>query len=690
MKNLHRTPVFIAYMALILSLSTSITPAAEVRWIAIGSLHSWYSSVGFEIEVGRTGLFNEQQDGLRWPALFKWQDSQVAKGLWIGTTNYQDPTVDKFYSYKVVHVGPRMVDEINTFIPVKFELVAKMNHPTVVVDGLTASHTVYMDKVDRVDANLPADRMLNTVVNTSIGITMTRKIYAFSQQYHDNYFIHDYVYKNTGIYDKNGHVEQKTLTDVIFLYQYRIAISREVGDHGLNYQPQSVDWGHNTLHNALYGDPFRCFYAWHGLFSKVDYDNIGAPYVSGDGHLGAAQFPGVITLYADVSATDKSNDPEQPRNTQFLGSDVPITKIQDDYNAAAMTEEYAFMSLGRPSQTHSEAFAGTYADNGTNGGYSQCIGFGPYDLAPGDSIHVVFAEAVNGLKRSRCYEIGAKWLNAYHNQSVSYDFPMPDGSTITGTYSGGAANEYKDNWTMTGVDSILKTFGRVKDNWESGFEYDPPPPPPNLFTVTSGGDKITLEWSEDAESYEHFGGYKVYRSIHQPDTTFELIYSCGQGTPNPLIRNYEDKTAKRGFDYYYYVTVYDDGTVNSIDPGAPLESNLFWTRTIEPAYLRRPSAEGLANIKIVPNPYAVKAKDYQFGDSAPDRLMFYNLPPVCTIRIFTERGDLIDRIEHNDGSGDEAWNSTNAYKQVVVSGLYIATFETPSGETICKKFIVIR
>jgi hypothetical protein len=66
------------------------------------------------------------------------------------------------------------------------------------------------------------------------------------------------------------------------------------------------------------------------------------------------------------------------------------------------------------------------------------------------------------------------------------------------------------------------------------------------------------------------------------------------------------------------------------------------------------------------------------------------LPAVCTIRIYTERGDLVKTIEHTDGSGDELWDSTTSYRQVIVSGVYIAVFTTPDGKSAMRKFIVIR
>jgi hypothetical protein len=71
----------------------------------------------------------------------------------------------------------------------------------------------------------------------------------------------------------------------------------------------------------------------------------------------------------------------------------------------------------------------------------------------------------------------------------------------------------------------------------------------------------------------------------------------------------------------------------------------------------------------------VKARALQYGVSAPDRIMFLNIPPYCTIKIFTERGDLIKTIEHTDGSGDEPWNQLTSSRQTIVSGVYIAHIE---------------
>ncbi len=661
--------------------------ADETRWIAVGMLHDWFSSAGCEIEVGRRHLVSDQQDGLRWPAQFRYQDCKAAKALWIGATNYYDPIAGQTFDYKVVHCGPRVLNEESEFMPVLFKMYGKFERPLVLVDGIPAGFLDYMDFVDEVDPNLPADRILYNIVNTQIGITVKRTIYAFSQQYHNNYFIYDYVFKNTGIIDKKGTRYEQTLQGVIFFFQYRYAVCREVGPYGYYWMPQSSSWGHNTMNDSMLvydpqtGEPYLSLFSWHGIHSKAGFDNIGAPDIrpNGDGRLGAAQHVGIVVLHADKSATDKSHDPNQPTTTQFLGSDEPITSGNDPFNAAKMAAEYAAMSAGHPPKMHADAVmeSGQAADiwGSTPGGFSHCAGFGPYTLAPGESIHIVIAEGVAGLSREKCIEIGSKWLK---NQGP---FILPDGST--------AANrdEYKDKWVFTGRDSLKKTFERAIMTYKLNYNIPHPPPPPKMFEVTGGGDRIMLRWSSEPESWPGFAGYRIYRAIHVPDTLYQLIYECGPG-----VHQYDDFGASRGFDYYYYITSVSDPSVNvtPANPPGPLESSMFYTRTNEPARLKRQAGKSLADIRVVPNPYNIRARDLQYGYGAPDRIMFLDIPPVCTIKIFTERGDLIETIEHTDGSGDEAWNSITSSRQVVVSGVYIAYFETPDGQRTFRKFVIIR
>ncbi|GAJ07147.1 unnamed protein product, partial [marine sediment metagenome] len=132
----------------------------------------------------------------------------------------------------------------------------KFDHPEVFVNGVPGSQTEHRDIDVVVDETLPTDRMLYNVVNTSMGITMTRKIYAITQSYHSNYFIYDFEFKNTGIYDINGNVSAQDLEDVIFFFQYRWAVCKYMGAYGLYYAPQDATWGVNTVNEVLH--PVKC------------------------------------------------------------------------------------------------------------------------------------------------------------------------------------------------------------------------------------------------------------------------------------------------------------------------------------------------------------------------------------------------------------------------------------------------
>jgi len=690
----YPTIILLTILTIVLSLPLQ---ADDTKWIAVGMLHNWFSSGGCEVEVGRRHEVIDQQDGFQYPALYTSQDMQAAKALWFGAKQYNDPVAGKEFGYKVVHCGPRVLNEKSEFIPQDFTLYGKFDHPEVFVNGVPGSQTEHRDIDVVVDETLPTDRMLYNVVNTSMGITMTRKIYAITQSYHSNYFIYDFEFKNTGIYDINGNVSDQDLEDVIFFFQYRWAVCKYMGAYGLYYAPQDATWGVNTVNEVLhpaYGDSYRAHYAYHGLHSGFEGDNIGAPYIGsgGTGFLGSAQIPGVVTIYADKSVTEKIDDPQQPKHQIPIYSDADVTQpsFNDQYNENNMTKEYVtYMNAGLPSQTHADIVGDGNANElslAGGGGVSQGIGYGPYDIPAGESIHIVMAECVGSISWEKRASIGEQWLNEVT------PYILPNGSETSDK------NEFKNAWVFSGLDSLYQAFDRATQTWNDNFVIDPAPPPPDEFTINSGGDRITLEWSASAESYEDFGGYRVYRSIDRSDTTFEMIYACGQGTDDPITNIYEDKSAIRGFDYYYYVVTVDNGFVNTIDDGVKLESSLFWTRTIEPATLTRQPGTSLDGIRIVPNPYNISALSYQFGTVTQDRLMFYGLPPKCMIKIFTERGDLIKTIHHTDNSGDEAWDSLTSSGQVIVSGIYIAYIEVTEdsppnfkkGESIFKKLIVVR
>lgn len=677
-------------LAIVAPVSAQVEGPHEIRWVRVGSLHSWYSNSGIEIEYGRRtrNHLEDQTDGLRWPAEFMYQDHIASRGMWIGTTNYDDPVAEKSYPYKVLANGPRVANMLHYFMPVEFKMVGRFASPIVTVDGLMASDNSLLDMVDEFDESIPADRLIINKLNSSMGITVTRKVYAFSQQNHDNYFIYEYVFKNTGIIDTKGTQVEKTLTEVIFHFQNRYSYGFEGFRRGGGWGVSgNISWGRNCVNDVVGLDPtasdfeFRAQYSWYGPHSaspgglEADW---GAPNHIVGGMLSAPAMAGMVVLHADKSPGDQSDDLYQPTSTQFVGSDKADNGT-DQYNNDLMTRQYEIMSSGHPEKTHAEEVGDGAADSYGNdaGGYSQGQSFGPYTMAPGDSIRIVLAEGVGGLDRRSSMEIGKNWFDGNTN------LPLPDGGTTND------ANAYKKAWVLTGKDSLFQAFRRAIDNYNSDYNIPQAPPPPDEFTVTSGGNQITLVWSTSAETWPNFDGYKIFRALGQPDTLYDEIFSCDGDNS---VNTFADETARRGFNYYYYIQTKDDGSTNDVAPGVPLMSSKFYTMTNEAAYLRKPAVEATYDsIRVVPNPYHIRAQALQFGKGdAADRLAFFGLPKECTIKIFTERGDLIETIEHADGTSDEVWNSTTSSGQVIVSGLYIALFQMPDGQSVFRKFVVIR
>ncbi len=686
--NSFKIKLVIKFTIIILLISANSSFSQyTVKWMSVGSLHNWYSEIGSEIEVG---LVNQQQYGLQWPAIHSEQDIQAAKGFWIGSANFTDQT-GAFYPHKVVHVGPRVSGQNEFFpIPDAMKMISKFTPPKVTVDGEKSYGKSV--KNDEVDPTLFVDRVIENKANTQLGISMTRRIYQFGQEYHENYIVSEYTFKNTGNIDADADIELpgNTLNDVYFYYQYRFAVCRNI----TNVIGSPTQWGLNTMNDARgdgvkpdpVGEQFRAQFMWHGkLLAFTKYDNIGGPIwekvtlvEKGDtvGRLGASQFAGVVTLHADVSSTDKNDDPLQPSTTSWEHSDDPLTSNNDAFDKTKMDLEYGWMSKGHKSPRHADVvepsglpgFLSPTGDPslGTAGGHAFCNGYGPYTLAPGDSVTIIFAEAVSGISWELATETGIKFKRGQ----------------ITALQ--------KNQVVFQGRDSLFQTFRRAIANHQSGYNIPQPPPPTKSFSVEGLSDKISLTWETYDDPGANLEGFEIYRAVGKYDSTYHLIYTAGASE-----RSYNDTSAIRGLPYYYHILSVGTEASNTgegLTPAGRLRSNRYYTQTYDPAILKRPPESDMGKIRIVPNPYNISSDlSLGFGSDLSNRLAFFNIPARCNIKIYSELGELITTVEHTNGTGDDYWDSTTSSRQIVVSGIYIAVFENlDTGEKKIQKFVIIR
>jgi len=733
----HRTARFMAIslLALYLGLPTTLLQAQyRYKWMTIGRLHSRYSEAG-----GRTDDDDDpDKQPLAFPAIEKNSGNKLSEGLWVAAANFTDED-GKFWPVKIAHVGPRTGSAVQ-FFKREFKLVSRFEPPVVRVNGSISFRRWAV--VDEIDPALKADRMIYYRNVNRVGIELEQKIYAFDQQFHDNYHIIEYTFTNTGDVDEDEDIElpDQVLNGVYFFWIHRYAFhaaSAWITGGG-------APWGQFTMNDAVgdghedYGVDFTAQYAWAGYYpDQTEFNSLGQPMwrehsdawladlsSPGDslGRLAAGHFAGRVYIHADNTADDPTNavDPtpagtwpdgaatadlvgRQPSTMGFINSGH-TDLMEDEYNESLMIRQYRehitarryyphHADLAEPSdagQPPGQYFAFPRNDPSvvlgihSTYGWSLVEGFGPYTLNPGDDVRLVVAEGVAGLSDSAKLEIGIAYKKSRADDSLLIEWPAGSGVEMT-----------KNEWVLTSKDSIFQMFERATANFESGMDIPKAPLPPATFDVAVFGGAIDLKWEAYAGEPDPVS-WEVWRTspIYHNSAYYEKIAILPGSA-----RAYRDVVTSAngpisGQEYFYYLTAV--GPVNT-DPtgntpiGVSLKSNRYYTQTYFPIpAMRAPGAE-LDDIVIVPNPYHIGSDpDIRYPD-VQDKLGFLDIPGYCTIRIYTQLGELVDTIEHDDGTGDEYWDHTTASRQLVVSGLYIAVItDTETNEKIMKKFVIIR
>ena len=708
------------------------------KWLNVGEFQHRYLSGGSAPEA----------DEVAWhyPGIHPRSAYGRWKGFWVSARNVTDETGTN-WAIRTSHVGPRFTG-VGEVFDVSQTLVSRYPQPVVQVDGLdTFAEPVV---VDEVDPSLAADRAVEMVVNTSIGVTMEKRAMQWSHPDHDGYHIIEYTFTNTGNVDDDDEIEvaDNNLEDVYFTFLDR-PTGAGVMAGGWDNNAGGVAWGQYTMNDAVgdgvsdYGVDFRAQISWLGNNKETDglvLNTLGGPMwqnhernpIENDtlGRLGSPNFAGVVTIHADTEAhapeATSPDDRAQPHTMTYLNSDFgDITSGSSHTDEAKMAIERAWIECGSTSAvgggviplingecesgsprtwpTHARIVQGQTADTprdadpdfanqtasptrgGGAGGWGFMTAYGPYDMAPGEVVRIVVAEGVAGLSKEAAWDIGRAYKLSGWDDDQIHEFDANGNGTID-------ADEAmtKNEWVMTARDSLFQLFQFATDNYNGGYNAPHPPAPPTLFTVTSGTDRISLNWEGPApaggweiwRAQKHYSGIRTWLtteggvSVPDEDRVYQLI-----AQPGPNDTSYEDTEVARGGSYYYYLQAVD---------GNGVKSSRYYAQTYQAAFLRRAPGSSLSQVRIVPNPYHLGAAPEVRLD-VQDRMAFYGLPAEATIDIYTELGEHVRSLSHTDGSGDEFWDMTTSSRQLVVSGIYIAVItDEDSGERTVQKFIVIR
>ncbi len=136
-----------------------------------------------------------------------------------------------------------------------------------------------------------------------------------------------------------------------------------------------------------------------------------------------------------------------------------------------------------------------------------------------------------------------------------------------------------------------------------------------------------------------------------------------------------------------------DGDILYVKTNKPFTTeDEFVLKTQASTWTAENAKSKLDNIYVVPNPYVgyniiEPTTSLVENTRGGRRIYFENLPPECTIRIYTLSGDPVTKIEHMSSveNGREYWNLLSEDGFSVAYGVYIAHIDAPGiGEKILK------
>lgn len=734
-------------IAMLLVCAALLIPVGDAAAQWIGRMWGSWPNIDYFVTINSPG---GRATGFTNPDV-RTVNAQVMDGWWqFAIENFNVPSYfEPFQGDQPELLGAPFIKFVNDykqdardFTRTHFELsdgitpkIYRNQPPTVTQDGVTLSQslwTIFADRNDQVVADLTSDLMIPLEVSYAGGLTERRRLYAWQSPEQDEMFILIRSYgrpeppnvpdSRVGARGSAPSPESNTANPVFDdLYIGQNVYWQRGGGQGPAGEVRdegAVEVGsrHRTANlGALgewdelyfYDDEQKLLYARDGDSAikdgyRSDGDDRGEP-APPEGHealdlakaarVSAGEFleseyKGKVWLYASQNPTtfedvsDANNWFLNEANTAETAQPRLIKRVDGSNwvssDGNSRPEVYDF--IVEPGTTRAQRIFQSDAPDHKPTSVDMWafqITWGPWDLQPGQWVHIVEAWVVAGPHADENKRVGAQWVT---NQISVED---------------------KEAFLNSGRDSLMKGVALARQAWENrrvvsgsvqGKEVSWPigmspslplgPSWPSSATYNSGPALNEIEWAAVPDAV----GYNLYKMIgHEtnlPDPPVPVNDALISDT------RFTDTDVVRGERYFYAVTAVDaDGQ----------ESSIFATRGLGDGVSPFSApVHDLTRVRVVPNPYSILGGDLSSGGAnftgQPNKLLFVNLPARAIIRIFTLQGDLVTRIDHVSGSGDEEWPlMANDNNQFIVSGVYVAHITNPdTGETDIEKFVVIR
>ncbi|MBN1893716.1 hypothetical protein JW906_04450 [bacterium] len=554
--------------------------------------------------------------------------------------------------------------------------------------------------------------------HTATGISVRIRSSAWSYPGYHDFIIFDYVFKNTGeivntFANRVDHYDQ-TPEQVWIVFHSGIQVSTK-GVLNFHYDPEFMDsaapgggfggWQATVRGGARFSDYYAIennetdgrgtlyySYDFNGGREPVPWDpkmqrpNWATQLTVRQGWLPELQDPacfGFVFLYrtpppggnpdpfeADPTHLSIYSDEAQNFNGKQFDSEYFGT------NVFSLKELYQFITHDYLPPNNGDLYSWTTSS------------FGPYTLAPGDSIRLIVAEVAGMMDLHKVLE-------------GDPDHWFPDSSQADIRRNAEAARRalrYGIGARIAGIDL-------------AGDVPEPPPAPHcHAVNVSAGLDTaiVAVRWDRAAEEAQitdgsgglfydgasDLSGYRIFRGFDKRGI-WDLIADIPASEKEQYWREdleefeYLDKGVQFNFEFNYYVQAYvstprpwtsANGTrVEGLGELANSDYNM--TPLIGARMGPVDIIEKGWDVFVVPNPYVEGDPDRSFGEPNPRKIDFRKLPERATIKIFSVSGDLIKTIGHGPDAygnlfGSVSWDQRSEAGLLVAPGLYLYVVES--------------